>query len=581
VPIHGTIARDLASPELWQRSLERSRRRRVLAEDARKEIARRKTTTFALTAAVAAAPISPGAIAALGLSKGNVDKRARSLDRRHVERILLTYGDRGSSVAALQQALQIPADGIFGPQTQAAVRDYQRQHGLDPTGEVNVHTWLTLFPTDMIVYAPPGTASALGANHTSNAEWAAVSTQEPGSSLAVDGQAIQAAASHKAVARAADVFNGGQAATQGDGPNGTPPVDTGPPAGVGPGVGAPVGGGPGGGGGPGPAPPSFNFPHNGTVGEMIAAMMRAARSIDRHHYAYSWGGGHNSSFSGPYDCSGAVSAVLHAAGLLSSPRVSGGFMHWGAPGPGAVTIYANAGHVYMSILGHYFGTSSSNPGGGAGWFRGGPRPGFAVVHVPFSKLHLRRHHRRHHRRPATTQPTSGSQPQVAPDTTGPKPATTTDSTGKTTTTQPQPSSTIQPSGTQQTAVSQPVQQAQTTQPAPAPVPQTTSPPVASGQTQAQPVTPSAPSGPAQQAPVSPPAAAPAVPTAPSAPTPAAPGVGPGHQRPAPKTPSRGYAPGTQGQQQSADAPGKLVSARAKAKQPGPPQRGPAGNNGNQ
>src|SRR5205823_5815289 len=56
------------------------------------------------------------------------------------------------------------------------------------------------------------------------------------------------------------------------------------------------------------------------------------------------------------------------------------------PGKGAVTIYANASHVYMSINGHYFGTSGSNPGGGAGWFSGGPRPGFVVVHVPFERM---------------------------------------------------------------------------------------------------------------------------------------------------------------------------------------------------
>jgi hypothetical protein len=121
---------------------------------------------------------------------------------------------------------------------------------------------------------------------------------------------------------------------------------------------------------------------------MIAAMIAAANRIDAAHYSYSWGGGHNPSFSGPYDCSGAVSAVLHAAGLLSRPMVSGEFMHWGAPGPGAVTIYANAGHVYMSILGRFFGTSSANPGGGAGWFDGAPRPGFVVVHVPFERLGL-------------------------------------------------------------------------------------------------------------------------------------------------------------------------------------------------
>ncbi|MFL5912734.1 MAG: hypothetical protein ACJ768_19485, partial [Gaiellaceae bacterium] len=89
--------------------------------------------------------------------------------------------------------------------------------------------------------------------------------------------------------------------------------------------------------------------------------------------AYRWGGGH-ANFNGPYDCSGAVSAVLHAAGLLSSPRVSGGFEHYGAPGKGAVTIYANASHVYMSINGRYFGTSGANPGGDGPC---GPLPRFA------------------------------------------------------------------------------------------------------------------------------------------------------------------------------------------------------------
>src|SRR3954465_5740232 len=111
----GTIDRDLASNELWQRSLERSRRRRVLAEDARKEIARRKTTTFALTAAVAAAPMAPSISAPAHLSQNHVDKRARNLDHRHVERILLTYGDRGSSVAALRRAVWIAADRAYGP----------------------------------------------------------------------------------------------------------------------------------------------------------------------------------------------------------------------------------------------------------------------------------------------------------------------------------------------------------------------------------------------------------------------------------------------------------------------------------
>jgi hypothetical protein len=36
----------------------------------------------------------------------------------------------GSTVAALQRALGIPADGIYGPQTRRAVRRFQRENGL-------------------------------------------------------------------------------------------------------------------------------------------------------------------------------------------------------------------------------------------------------------------------------------------------------------------------------------------------------------------------------------------------------------------------------------------------------------------
>jgi hypothetical protein len=123
------------------------------------------------------------------------------------------------------------------------------------------------------------------------------------------------------------------------------------------------------------------FAKGGAVGN-LGAMVRTASVIDAHHYPYKWGGGHNGSFSGPYDCSGAVSAVLHAGGDLSAPMVASQFMHYGLPGPGKVTIFASPSHTYMRIGGRYFGTSGSNPGGGAGWFPGSPRPGFVVRHAP-------------------------------------------------------------------------------------------------------------------------------------------------------------------------------------------------------
>lgn len=103
------------------------------------------------------------------------------------------------------------------------------------------------------------------------------------------------------------------------------------------------------------------------TGALIQEIQAEADLINRAQVPYQWGGGHQGkqkrgSKVTPLDCSGAVSRVL---GI--DPRVSGQFEKWGKPGKGAVTVYANAEHVLMEINGHFFGTSKSNPGGGAGW----------------------------------------------------------------------------------------------------------------------------------------------------------------------------------------------------------------------
>lgn len=133
----------------------------------------------------------------------------------------------------------------------------------------------------------------------------------------------------------------------------------------------------------------------------LQQMFAEANAIASHNYNYEWGGGHSSigvpshwdgtpsHGSGPgvgFDCSGAVSAVLNAAGLLSTPLDAAGFMSWGSPGPGKfVNIFADPDHTFMQLAGNYFGTSTAeNPGGGANWIPvfpgniGGPRhpPGF-------------------------------------------------------------------------------------------------------------------------------------------------------------------------------------------------------------
>jgi peptidoglycan hydrolase CwlO-like protein len=98
---------------------------------------------------------------------------------------------------------------------------------------------------------------------------------------------------------------------------------------------------------------------------------------------YIWGGGHGSFQAAGYDCSGSVSYVLAAAGLLSSPMVSGDFESYGDPGPGQwVTIYANAGHVWMEVAGWRFDTVALSYGG-TRWSRGGGEfGGFVVRHPP-------------------------------------------------------------------------------------------------------------------------------------------------------------------------------------------------------
>lgn len=53
----------------------------------------------------------------------------------------LRVGARGPAVRELQTKLQIPADGIFGPQTQARVIQFQRNHKLAPDGIVGPRTW--------------------------------------------------------------------------------------------------------------------------------------------------------------------------------------------------------------------------------------------------------------------------------------------------------------------------------------------------------------------------------------------------------------------------------------------------------
>jgi hypothetical protein len=100
----------------------------------------------------------------------------------------------------------------------------------------------------------------------------------------------------------------------------------------------------------------------------VRAMIEAANRI--RHRPYRWGGGHRDWRSRGYDCSGSVSYVMHAAGLLDWPLDSTGFMRWGGGGAGSwVRIYANHEHVFAVIAGLRWDTSMTDDDDrtGPGW----------------------------------------------------------------------------------------------------------------------------------------------------------------------------------------------------------------------
>ncbi len=59
-------------------------------------------------------------------------------------RSTLRRGNTGPLVKEVQAKVGLPADGKFGPKTEAAVRVFQRNHGLVPDGIVGPKTWRAL-----------------------------------------------------------------------------------------------------------------------------------------------------------------------------------------------------------------------------------------------------------------------------------------------------------------------------------------------------------------------------------------------------------------------------------------------------
>jgi cell wall-associated NlpC family hydrolase len=115
--------------------------------------------------------------------------------------------------------------------------------------------------------------------------------------------------------------------------------------------------------------------------DVVKRVILAANEIAK--FPYKWGGGHGAWRDNGYDCSGSVSFALAGAGLLKSPLTSGGFLNYGASGPGRwITIYTNPGHVFMTVAGLRFDTSGQGRAGTRWQAESVSTAGFAVRHIP-------------------------------------------------------------------------------------------------------------------------------------------------------------------------------------------------------
>jgi transglycosylase-like protein/putative peptidoglycan binding protein len=120
--------RNSASPDVWQRSLRRSRARREAAiREARRRL-RSRGGVISIVGLLAIGAV--GADLAIGQSDGGAGAPATTL----------MAGSSGPTVAAVQEAVGVPGDGVFGPVTEKAVKKFQQANGLVVDGVVGPQT---------------------------------------------------------------------------------------------------------------------------------------------------------------------------------------------------------------------------------------------------------------------------------------------------------------------------------------------------------------------------------------------------------------------------------------------------------
>jgi peptidoglycan hydrolase-like protein with peptidoglycan-binding domain len=132
-------ARDLADSETWELSLGRSRARRRAAQlRFVPNSTRARRASLGALVAVAAAPASALLDSAGAPSTAFAAAPEPTTTSRHF--ITLRSGAEGRQVRLLQQALGLPVDGVYGAETEAAVRRFQESRGLAADGVLGTAT---------------------------------------------------------------------------------------------------------------------------------------------------------------------------------------------------------------------------------------------------------------------------------------------------------------------------------------------------------------------------------------------------------------------------------------------------------
>jgi peptidoglycan hydrolase-like protein with peptidoglycan-binding domain len=194
--------RNLADSEPWERSTLRSRTRRRASEmQFVPTSTRARRVSLGTLIAIAAGPAA-GLADANGTVQPTTPTPTPEPTTTTTHYIELENGSEGRQVRLLQRALGIQADGVFGSQTEAAVRAYQASHGLVVDGIVGPKTSAALAEN-----APPSATSAVLSENSPATLTSATTyteaptetqTEAPAKASAADAAAPETTAAHTA-----------------------------------------------------------------------------------------------------------------------------------------------------------------------------------------------------------------------------------------------------------------------------------------------------------------------------------------------------------------------------------------------